>query len=352
MNNIVIKIGGANTSQGDIYFFDEITGPALYASPAQQYNPANSVTDVSIATNLEITSNGTFRNLDDSEITDLTAKVALKVGDSNGADVAFTASINGDKNKIIIDPINDLENSATYWYGVVDNSIEYSTGVAVTEVSASFETKAAVTGDINEVLFDFDTTNEDVGFESWGGVGFAKIDNPDKTGINVSDNVAQYTYNGNDAGLENSLVNGATPLVPFDFSETPFIKVKVWVNKPVAVSIKAQNYPDWGQGQEQKIEVTETNKWVELVFNYGAITATNYDRVQIYFDKDGAGNSSVGDLYYFDDYLKSNVAPAIENTLTPENGATDVSQFEKPTISSNFQFRNLDDTTITDISSF
>ena len=30
----------------------------------------------------------------------------------------------------------------------------------------------------------------------------------------------------------------------------------------------------------------------------------------------------------------------------------DVSQFEKPTISSNFQFRNLDDTTITDISSF
>jgi hypothetical protein len=352
MNNIVIKIGGANTSQGDIYFFDEITGPALYASPAQQYNPANSLTDVSIATNLEITSNGTFRNLDDSEITDLTAKVALKVGDSNGADVAFTASINGDKNKIIIDPINDLENSATYWYGVVDNSIEYSTGVAVTEVSASFETKAAVTGDINEVLFDFDTTNEDVGFESWGGVGFAKIDNPDKTGINVSDNVAQYTYNGNDAGLENSLVNGATPLVPFDFSETPFIKVKVWVNKPVAVSIKAQNYPDWGQGQEQKIEVTETNKWVELVFNYGAITATNYDRVQIYFDKDGAGNSSVGDLYYFDDYLKSNVAPAIENTLTPENGATDVSQFEKPTISSNFQFRNLDDTTITDISSF
>ena len=32
---------------------------------------------------------------------------------------------------------------------------------------------------------------------SWGGIGFAKIENPDKSGINVSDNVGEYTYNGN-----------------------------------------------------------------------------------------------------------------------------------------------------------
>mgnify|MGYP006999659287 CR=1 FL=1 len=57
--------------------------------------------------------------------------------------------------------------------------------------------------------------------------------------------------------------------MPFDFSETPFIKVKVWVSKPVGVSIKLQNYPDWGQGHEQMIEVTETNTWVEVIFNYG-----------------------------------------------------------------------------------
>ena len=107
------------------------------------------------------------------------------------------------------------------------------------------------------------------------------------------------------------MVNGATPLTPFDFSETPFIKVKVLVSKPVAVSIKLQNYPDWVQGHEQKIDVTETNKWVELVFNYGSITATNYDRVQIYFDKDRSAGSVAGDKFYFDDYLKSNVAPAV-----------------------------------------
>lgn len=352
MNNIVIIIGGANTSEGDLYFFDDIKGPELYTTPAQEYNPTDAQTDVSIATNLQINTNGNFRNLDDSEITDLTSKVALRVNDVNGADVSFSASINGDKNEIIIDPINDLDNSTTYWYGVIDNAIEYANDTAVTGVSSSFTTKEAITGDINEMLFDFDTTNEDIGFESWAGTGFAKIANPDKTGINISDNVAEYTHAGNDSGLENSTVSGATPLEPFDFSETPFIKVKVWISKPVAVSIKLQNFPDYGQGHEQKIDVTETNKWVELVFNYGAITATNYDRVQIYFDKDRTAGSTAGDLFYFDDYLKSNVAPAVKNTFAPENGTVSVAQFANPSISSNFQFRNLDNSTIADISSF
>jgi len=352
MNNIVIIIGGANTTQGDIYFFDDIKGPAIYSSPAADYSPANGTSDVSINTNLEIGTNGNFRNLDDSEITDLAGKVALRVDDVNGADVPFSASINGDKNKITIDPTNDLDNSTTYWYGVVDNAIEYTTDVAVTGVSATFTTKAAVSGDINEMLFDFDTTNQDVGFESWGGTGFAKVENPDKSGINTSDNVAEYTHAGNDSGLENSLVNDATPLTPFDFAETPFIKVKVWVSKPVGVSIKLQNYPDWGQGEEQIINVTETNKWVELVFNYGATTAINYDRVQIYFDKDRSAGSVAGDKFYFDDYLKSNVAPDVETELAPVDASVEVSQTVVPTISSNFQFVNLDSSTITDVAPF
>ena len=32
MNNIVIKIGGLNTTSGDFYFFDDIKGPELYLS--------------------------------------------------------------------------------------------------------------------------------------------------------------------------------------------------------------------------------------------------------------------------------------------------------------------------------
>ncbi|WP_339659860.1 Ig-like domain-containing protein [uncultured Polaribacter sp.] len=352
MNNIVIKIGGANTTSGDIYFFDDIKGPALYTNPAQVYNPANNATDASIAANLEIATNGKFRKLDDAELTDVTSVVALKIGDENGADVAFSATINGDKNKITINPTNDLSNSTTYWYGIVDNSIEYSNDSPVTGVSASFTTKAAVTGDINEFLFDFDTTNPDVGFVSWAGTGFAKIANPDPTGINVSANVGEYTHAGNDSGLENDLVDNASPLTPLDFSETPFIKVKVWVSKPVNVTVRIQNYPDYGQGEEKVLNVTETNKWVELIFNYSSTTATNYNRAQIYFDRDKSGGSVAGDTYYFDDYLKSNIPPAVSNTLSPVRNATDVSLISIPTITSNFQFRNIDNSTITDISSF
>lgn len=350
MNNIVIKIGGPNTTEGDVYFFDDIKGPELYSTPGQEYNPADGDIDVTVSTNLEIATNDTFRNLDDSEITDLSGIVAVKIGDSNGTDVPVIATINNDKNRITIDPLSNLDNSTTYWYGIIDNSIEYSDDTHVTGVSASFTTKEALAGDINEMLFDFDTTNSDLAFTSWGGVGFAKIENPDKSGINLSDHVGQYTYNGNDAGLENDLINGETPLIPFDFSETPFIKVKVWVSKPVGVSVRLQNYPDYGQGHEQKIEVTEINTWVELVYNYGAITASNYDRAQIYFDKDGTGGSEIGDTYYFDDYLKSNIAPAVENTFSPEDVATDVALITKPTISSNFQFRNIDNSTILDLS--
>ena len=352
MNNIVIIIGGDNTTEGDIYFFDDIKGPALYTSPALEYSPANGATDVTINTDLVLSTNGNLRELDDSELTDLTGKVALRVGDVNGADVSFAATINGDKNKIVINPTSDLSNETTYWYGVLDNTIEFTSDEVVTGFSASFTTKVAITGDINEMLFDFDTTNENVGFESWSGTGFAKIANPDASGINVSANVGQYTHAGNDSGLENSLVDNATPLTPFDFAETPFIKVKVWVSKPVSVMVRLQNYPDYGNGEEKVIEVTETNTWVELIYSYSSTTATNYDRVQIYFDRDQSGGSVTGDVFYFDDYLKSNIAPEVTTTLSPANNATEVSQINNPMIASNFQFRNLDNSTITDIASF
>lgn len=350
MNNIVIKIGGDNTQSGDTYLFDDIKGPEMYTAPALMLTPKSGSEDITINTNLEITTNSKFRNLDDSDISDLSTIISIKKGDENGDAVAFTAEINGDKNKITINPTNDLENGTTYWYGIVDGSIEYDTDTAVTGVHASFTTKAAVTGDINEVLFDFDANSGDIGFSSWGGTEFAKIENPDKSGINTSDYVGKYIHGGNDSGLQNNLVDEKTTLEPFDFSETPFIKVKVWVSKPVAVSVKLQNEPNWWEGHEQKIEVTETGKWVEVVFNFGAITASNYDRAQIYFDKERVAGSEKGDIFYFDDYMKSNVAPAVEKSMSPAQGVTDVALNAKPTLSSNFSFRNLDNTTITDIS--
>ncbi|MDP6922342.1 MAG: Ig-like domain-containing protein, partial [Lutibacter sp.] len=351
MNNIVLKIDGNNTSQGSVYYFDDITGPGLYSGPAVAFDPVSAATEVPVVSNLLIQTNSTFRNLDDTAISDLTGKVALKTPDANGTDVAFTAAINDDKHTITLDPSADLSNATVYWFGVVDNAIEYADDTPVTGVSSTFTTKAATTGTVQEMLFDFDTTNADLAFTSWGGTGFEKIANPDQTGINTSDHVGKYIHGGNDSGLENDLVNGDSPLAPFDFSETPYIRVKVWVDTPVDVSIKLQNYPDWGQGLEQKLSVTETNQWVELVFNYSAVTATNYNRAQIYFDKDMSAGATSGDVFYFDDYEKSNIPPQTSVSYSPADGATDVNLFGNMTIAANLALRMLDDTEITDVAS-
>lgn len=347
MNNIIVIVGGPNTAVGDTYYFDDIVGPALYSSPGQSYNPANNTTDISIASNLVISTNDKFYDTNTGgSITDFTNKVAVRLNNSAGADVPFAASISGD-NKITIDPTSDLANGQVYWYGIIGN-VFYADGSPVTGVSSSFTSKAAVLGPINVMLFDFDTANAAIGFQSWSATGFSKISNPDASGINVSSNVGSYTHAGNDSGLENSLVAGNSPITAVDFAETPFIKVKVWVDKPVDVTVRVQNYPDYGQGIEQKIKVTEVNKWVELVYNFGTETRTNLDRLQIYFDRDKSGGSTVGSVYYFDDFKKSNVPPAAVTTLSPSTSSTNVAPYLYPTITSNFQFRNIDDSAIAD----
>ena len=351
MNNIVIKIDGDTTVEGDTYYFDDIVGPPLYESAAYQYSPENNDTAVSVGSNMTITTNDTFTAGQGATISNVNSVVALRQGDINGPDVPFTASINESNNAITIDPTNNLGFTTAYWFGVIDNQIYHANGSPVNGVNATFTTKDPVAGDINEMLFDFDTVNTELDFVSWSGTGFAKISNPDATGINTSANVGQYTHAGNDSGLENDLINGATPLEALDFSETPFIKVKVWVEKPVEVMVRIQNFPNYGQGFDQTISVTETNQWVQLIFNFGSVTATNYDRAQIYFDRGLTGGSVAGDVYYFDDYEKSNVAPQAELTMSPEEGASGVSLASGMSITSNLAFQNLDGSTITNISS-
>ena len=351
MNNIVIKVDGDFTEQGDNYYFDDILGPPLYDSAAYDFSPSNNATEVSVGANMIITTNDVFTAAQGANISDINQVVSLREGDINGDEIPFTASINGSNNEIIIDPINSLDFTTSYWYGVIDDQIFHANGASVTGVNAIFTTKDPVEGDINVMLFDFDTVNQDLDFVSWGGTGFSKVSNPDPTGINTSANVGQYTHAGNDSGLENDLVNGATPLDAPDFSETPFIKVKVWVERPVDVMVRIQNYPDYGQGFDQTISVTEVNQWVQLIYNFGSVTATNYDRAQIYFDRNQTGGTEAGDTYYFDDYEKSNVAPQAELTLTPEEGSNDISLASGMSVVSNLAFENLDGTTITEISS-
>lgn len=344
MNNIVIKVDGPGWTAGDFMFFDDIVGPELYSSPGYAFTPPSMSSDISVGTNVEILTNDAFYGPAATTISDLSDKVALRVGNQNGADVPFTATITNNS-KITIDPTNDLEHLTTYWFGIIDNSMYHSNGASVSGVSSTFTTKEALNGDVTVMLFDYETSETDTPFESWGSAGFAQVSNPDPDAVNPSANVGQFTHPG---GSWTSGIESTGTFDNIDFTETPFFRIKVWVDKPINLVFKLQNNPSYGQNSEftYPISSDQTNQWIELTFNFSSETASNYNRVQLWFDGDVSGGSVVGDVYYFDDISKSNVPPAAINTFSPADGATDVVQYTHLSISSNFQFLNLDGSAI------
>ncbi len=166
LNKIVIYMdpSGNFTSEGDVYFFDDIIGPPFFTGPGILYNPYDGESEVSVTSNLQIINNYGFRNLDDSEINNPTEFMFLTNLETNES-VGFTASINDYDNTITIDPNSSLESLTNYEYGVINESIEYSLiDTPITNLSATFTSKE-VSGEAQTVmLFDFDENNPDANF--------------------------------------------------------------------------------------------------------------------------------------------------------------------------------------------
>jgi hypothetical protein len=200
------------------------------------------------------------------------------------------------------------------------------------------------------MMFDYESDETDTPFVTWGSAGFAAVPNPAPDAINNSSTVGQFTHPG---GVWSSGIESEGTFDYIDFAETPFFSMKVWVDKPINIVFKLQNNPSYWQNNEIYYAVTESeiNQWIQLTFNFSNVTASNYNRVQLWFDGDTSGGSEAGDVYYFDDIVKSNVPPAAEVTYNPADGATDVLQYAQLSINSNFQFVNLDGSDIDDASS-
>ena len=226
----------------------------------------------------------------------------------------------------------------------------HSNGTPNVGVGASFTTKDLVNGDLNFMMFDYESEDTDTPFVTWGSAGFAAVPNPAPNAINNSSTVGQFTHPG---GVWSSGIESEGTFDYIDFAETPFLSIKVWVDKPMNIVFKLQNNPSYWENNEIYYAVTESeiNQWIQLTFNFSNVTASNYNRVQLWFDGDTSGGSVAGDVYYFDDIEKSNVPPAAEVNFNPANGATDVLQYAQLSINSNFQFVNLDGSDISNPSS-
>ena len=195
------------------------------------------------------------------------------------------------------------------------------------------------------IYADYDGT--DLGFASWASATWSSVANPDPTGINTSDNVGQFGHAGNNSWTG---VNCNTEISPaFDFASTPFFRMKVYASNPIKVVMKLENFIDYTINSEQAIQLTadQTNKWVELVFDFTGVTLTNLNRFTLFMDPEMV-YSVAGTPYYFDDITASNVAPAAELTYLPAAAATNIPVFSSCTITSNLAFKNADGSAITD----
>ncbi|MGC9353128.1 MAG: hypothetical protein ACP5D9_04780 [Mariniphaga sp.] len=176
-----------------------------------------------------------------------------------------------------------------------------------------------------------DPVNLPVGFESFtvnyafvdfGNALSSVIDNPDKSGINTSNRVAQTVKA---AGAETWAGSFLTLESPIDFSTKTVFKVKVWSPKAGAtVKLKVENLTNGDIGYEVDALTTVANEWEELSFDFSAIDKDQeYQKVVIFFD---FGNTGDDATYYFDDIKL--VAPPTEISplagtwkIAPEAGA-------------------------------
>lgn len=144
---------------------------------------------------------------------------------------------------------------------------------------------------------NFESFTVNYAFADFGGNQATVIDNPDPSGINTSDRVAQAFKS---AGAETWAGSLLTLENPIDFSNNKLFRMKVWSPKAGAVvKLKVENLDNGEIAHEVDATTTVTNEWEELQYDFSAIDMSqDYQRIVFFFD---FGNVGDGSTYYFDD---------------------------------------------------
>jgi hypothetical protein len=117
--------------------------------PVVTFNPVNGATGVVESNNITITFDEPVRKIDNSAITpgDLATLVELKLTDNSGANVPFSASINGGNTIITIDPTSNLSPNTIYYVEI--NPVEDFSDNAIVATNITFTTGNTLPPDIS-----------------------------------------------------------------------------------------------------------------------------------------------------------------------------------------------------------
>ncbi len=170
---------------------------------------------------------------------------------------------------------------------------------------------------IDVLKIDFE--GDDPAFGTFGGQTYAQVDNPDPSGINTSAKVGE-TVHGNEPWAGVSYNIGST----LDFSTKSAFKMKVWTPVEGVAKLKLENSNNPNEAVEVDVNMTATNQWTELLFDFEGATTELYDVIAIFFD---FGNTNPN-TFYFDDveFVELN-APVTELTIDLEDGGPEFFTF-------------------------
>lgn len=213
---------------------------------------------------------------------------------------------------------NAYEEPGDYTIKVVARSggeatTEYTEVITITEAS-----------DPVNLPITFESFTVNYAFADFGGNEASVIDNPDPSGINTSDRVAQAIKTSGAETWAGSLLTLGNPI---DFSNNKLFRMKVWSPKAGAiVKLKVENLDNGEIAHEVDATTTVTNEWEELQYDFSAIDVSqDYQRIVFFFDFDNVGD---GSTYYFDDIRLTASSPGagIVGTwkMAPEAGSLGV----------------------------
>lgn len=129
-------------------------------------------------------------------------------------------------------------------------------------------------------------------FNGFGGSTYEAVANPDASGINTSAQVGK-TGKGVEvwAGIE-TILDGK-----LDFSVNNTFKLKVFAPKTGVVRFKIEDKDDSEVFVEVDADITKTNEWEELTFDFSGTASDTYNKIAVFFDFGSTAQST----FYFDD---------------------------------------------------
>ncbi len=130
--------------------------------------------------------------------------------------------------------------------------------------------------------------------------------NPDKSGINMSDNVVKFVRDKDGLIWGGFFADNITGVIDsIDLTTNKFIHVKVWKPRISALHFKVYNGKGGSTEIPSKYLQTKTNAWEDIVFDFRTKTG-KYSGISFMPDFNDPVNLSENDTIYFDDIVLNN----------------------------------------------